>query len=89
MKLKASHLRETKPNGNNLVVAILSDADGMCDLLYDANNYNNYFIDFNITPTGDGNPNIIYYNQADQNTFASINNDTASSFDGYNPNNKF
>lgn len=68
---------------------ILSDADGMCDLLYDANNYNNYFIDFNITPTGVGNPNIIYYNQADQNTFASINNDTASSFDGYNPNNKF
>lgn len=47
---------------------ILSDADGMCDMLYDPNNYDNYFIDFGITPTGQGNPQIIYYDQTQQGT---------------------
>ena len=42
---------------------------GTCDLLYDPNNFDNYFIDFDIKPTGYGNPQIIQYNQD------SLNND--------------
>ena len=69
---------------------VLSDADGMCDLLYDPNNYDHYFIDFNISTTGVGSPTIINYNPTDQGP--TINNTTYNN--GYNsneytPNNKF
>lgn len=75
---------------------ILSDADGCCDLLYDPNNYDNYFIDFEITTTGVGSPNIIYYQQT-----SSINSTTSNpdyimnsiqantGTNEYNPANKF
>lgn len=81
-------LREIKSEA--LKGHILSDADGMCDLLYDPNNYDNYFIDFEITTTGIGNPNIIYYNPNEQgnvvnNNYGNYNNDV----NGYVPNNKF
>lgn len=54
----------------------------VCDLLYDANNYNNYYIDWEIIPTGFGSPNIIYYQQMDS-TY--VNSDASE----YNISNKF
>jgi len=89
-------LREIK--GEAIKGNILSDADGMCDMLYDPNNYDNYFIDFNITPTGQGNPHIIYYEQSQYESnnlsYANANNysntyDNSNYGDSYNPGNKF
>jgi len=41
---------------------------GLCDLLYDPSNYNNYYIDFEIELTGVGTPHVEYY-KIDENTF--------------------
>lgn len=41
---------------------LLDESDPYCDLLFDPDNYNNYFLDFEITPTGNGNPQILYMN---------------------------
>lgn len=88
--LKCFSITFTFPNGTtkNIVSEpandhILYDHDGKCDLLYDPNNYENYFLDLEITTTGSGNPNIVYFEQTQQ-----FNN----SFDyntSYNPENKF
>ena len=39
------------------------DETGWCDMLYDPDNYSNYFIDKSIRVTGHGNPVIIHYQQ--------------------------
>lgn len=66
----------------------LEDADGKCDLLYDPNNYNNYYIALEIMTTGLGNPNIIQYNSTaqSQNT---ITYEEHKDNDSYHPGNKF
>lgn len=51
-----------------LKTRFLTDDDRLCDLLYDPNNYDNYFVDFEIKTTGVGSPNIIYYNQSNSNS---------------------
>ncbi len=96
-RLKCFSIMFTFPNGTTKNIVsdpaydhVLSDYDGKCDLLYDPNNYDNYFIDFEITTTGVGNPNIIYYNPNEQgnvvnNNYGNYNNDV----NGYVPNNKF
>jgi len=40
---------------------------GYCDLLYDNNNFNNYYIDFEITTTGIGEPNVIFCKEKSNN----------------------
>ena len=57
----------TFPNGDvkelksePLPSKLLNYRDGICDLLFDPNNYNNYFLDYEITTTGIGNPQVIY-----------------------------
>lgn len=88
-------LREIKSEA--LKGNVLSDADGMCDLLYDSNNYNNYYIDFDITTTGFGSPNIIHFNQTNQeyngnnNAYPNQDYNVTNNYpsQGYDPNNKF
>lgn len=47
----------------------MSDLDsGLCDLLYDPSNYDNYYIDFEIGLTGVGTPHVEHY-KIDENTF--------------------
>jgi len=48
---------------NPIYEEITTDSDGLCDMIYDPDNYNNYYIDLEITTTGFGNPHIIYYRQ--------------------------
>ena len=89
-RLKCFSIMFTFPNGTTKNIVsdpaynhVLSDYDGKCDLLYDPNNYDNYFIDLEITTTGSGNPNIVYFEQTQQ---FNNNFDYNSS---YNPENKF
>lgn len=51
--------RELK--GEPLKDKLIEDTE-YCDLLFDPNNYDNFFVDFEITTTGKGNPKIIYIN---------------------------
>ena len=67
-KIMAYCITYTFPNGNtkDLVsngIHTRVSKEGVCDLLYDPNNYSNYYIDKNIKTTGKGNPTIIYYQQ--------------------------
>lgn len=52
--------KEKKLKSEPLSGKLLNYSDGLCDLLFDPNNYNNYFLDYEITTTGIGNPQIIY-----------------------------
>ncbi len=88
--LKCFSINFTFPNGTTKNIVsdpandhVLQDFDGKCDLLYDPNNYDNYFIDLEITTTGSGNPNIVYYEQTNQ-----FNNNFYSN-NSYNPESKF
>ena len=78
----------TFPNGETKTLTsdpaynnVLQDYDGKCDLLYDPNDYNNYCVDLEITTTGNGQPNIVYYEQTQQFDNCDINS--------YSPENKF
>lgn len=69
-RIKAFSITYTFPDGKTRLLKsqgiydhILRDGDGLCDFLYDPENYDNYFIDLEINPTGMGSPNIIYYDQ--------------------------
>ncbi len=67
-KIMAYCITYTFPNGQTkeLVssgIYTKTSKDGECDLLYDPNDYNNYYIDKNIKTTGKGNPTVIYYQQ--------------------------
>lgn len=93
--IKAFSIIYTFPDGStrNLISQgifdyILKDRDGLCDFLYDPNNYDNYFIDLEINPTGVGNPNIIYYEQTAQSTIKTNNNYFSDNM-SYNPGNKY
>lgn len=72
---------------------VLQDYDGKCDLLYDPNNYDNYFIELEITATGHGTPTIIQYNQAEQGAnnlnYANMNKNFNNESNSYNPENKY
>ena len=77
---------------------VLQDGDGRCDLLYDPNNYDNYFLDLEIKVTGQGNPRIIQYDQDYQNTNNIISDNINNDFNynnynyesnSYNPGDKF
>ena len=68
----------------------LIEATEYCDLLFDPNNYDNFFVDFEITTTGTGNPNIIYYNPEEQGNISNSSYDNYNNdINGYVPNNKF
>jgi len=110
-KIKAFTIIYTFPDGQTKELKsqgifdhVLSDRDGLCDFVYDPNNYNNYFIDLEINPTGVGSPKILYYNQTQNNndTISNLNNNTFQNIyeqntynsnnysqDNYNPNNKY
>ena len=77
---------------------VLQDYDGKCDLLYDPNNYDNYFLDLEIKVTGQGCPRIIQYDQdyqhANNLSYANlVQNMNNKYYDGegysYNPGDKF
>ena len=94
-KIKAFSIMYTFPDGisRNLISQgifdhVLKDGDGLCDFLYDPNNYDNYFIDLEITTTGIGAPNIIYYEHTAQSTI-NMYNDNYSDNMYYNPRNKY
>lgn len=72
-KIKAFAITYTFPDGQTRELKsqgifdhVLRDRDGLCDFLYDPNNYDNYFIDLEINPTGIGSPNIIYYEHVER-----------------------
>lgn len=80
-RIKAFSITYTFPDGKTRLLEsqgiydhILRDGDGLCDFLYDPENYDNYYIDLEINPTGTGSPNIIYYQPGETNT-SSINVD--------------
>lgn len=67
-KIMAYCITYTFPNGHTkeLIssgIYTKTSKEGECDLLYDPNNYDNYYIDKNIKTTGKGNPTVIYYQQ--------------------------
>lgn len=98
--LKCFQVTYTFPNGitkelfgEPVYDHILEDFDGRCDLLYDPNNYDNYFIDLEITATGHGTPTIIQYNQSEQGannlSYANMNKSFNNESNSYNLENKF
>lgn len=100
-KIKAFAITYTFPDGQTKEIKsqgvfdhVLRDSDGLCDFLYDPNDYNNYYIDLEINPTGIGSPNIVYYNDTQQVVTNPINNNPTMANpqndiyaqNGYNPN---
>lgn len=89
-KIKAFSILYTFPDGQTKELKsqgafdhVLRDRDGLCDFVYDPNNYDNYFVDLEINPTGIGNPNIVYYNQTQAEYINNFNNNN----NNYNYNN--
>ena len=65
-KIMAYCITYTFPNGNTKEllsngIHTKTSKEGECDLLYDPDDYSNYYIDKNIQTTGKGNPIVIYY----------------------------